>query len=324
MSDSDGSPSFDGGHGSSSGHDHDSYGHAFHGGAFAGSSCGGSDSGFAYGFLSHAMAFMGVTAGSEDGGKMRGLRRVRLPGLALAERNAQVLVWPHGACDAESIAHSVMLRHGFRDIAFKKRDCAPYTKVENELRDTTPFDGHMFNSPMPSGWNPGATGFTRSFRCFWQIPIRKYWWSSLAVDVTEPVHIVLSGATWFFNEMGDFETRIALNISSRPLLECGAWRHREDLIKKHMQASRGAVSDIFDSIRRFEPSGSSKVQRQVQMEADIRAAELQRALETPQPGSEELKPDPKPKPVWPRASAVKPLDANQPDPMQIDEDQRKS
>lgn len=310
---------FDGGAGGSSGGDHDGFGHGFHGGAFAGSGGCGNDSGFAYGFLGHALAFMGVTEGSEEGGRIRGMRRVRLPGLANASRSTQVLVWPHGACDPEAIAKQVMRKHGFRDIAHKKRDTAPYVKTENELRDTTPFDGHMFNSPMPNGWYPQATGFTRSFKNYWQIPRRKYWYSSLEVDVQEPVHLVLSGATWFFNEMGDYETRISMTIASRPLLKHGEWRHREDLISKHMAAARGAASALFEAIRAIEPSKSALTQRQVQAEAEALAAKLKESLELPRPVRSD-NPSEKQLPVkWPRTNVVKPLDTASPDPLQFDE-----
>ena len=307
-----GGSSSDGGHGGSSGHDHDNLGSAFQGGAFASSGCG-TGSGFSYGSLAHALAFMGHTEGCEDGAR-RGGRRVRLPGLASSERSAQVLAWPHGCCDAETAARAIMGKHGFLNTAYKKWDTAPSAKIENELRDTTPFDGHMFNSAMPSGWYDGASGYTRSFRTYWQLPVRKGWWSHLEVDPDEPVHVVLSGATWFYNEMGDFESRILLYVASRAKLKHGLWLHRHDLIQKHLVAAKSVAADMFAYLKGCQPSESSLVHRRVQVEADVAAQKAHELLTR-----ERIQPGQRPAPTWPRTKVVRVVDTNQPDPLNFDE-----
>ncbi len=162
----------------------------------------------------------------------------------------------------------LMRKHGFVDIAFKRRDCAPTYKMDNEIRDTTPFDGQMFNSPMPSGYHRGATGYTRSWRYFWQIPAKKYWWSAPEVDVEEPVYMILTGSMWFFNEIGDYETRVLLTAVSRPRLNHGMWQHREDLIQKYTMCAKIVALELVERLRDCDPSVSSVTQRRVQARAE--------------------------------------------------------
>lgn len=259
---------FDGGHGSSDhGTDHDQMGHAFHGGAFSaqgGGHCHGH--GFHYGHLAHALAFMGLTDGTEDGGCCG--KRVRLPGIVTTDRSVQALVWPHGHCDVERVAKDLMSKHGFRDIAFIRRDCAPGNKFDKEIKDTTPFDGTIFGNPMPSGYYPGATGHTQQWRCFWQLPRKKHWWDELKVDLGEPVYLVMTGASWFFNEVGDYETRLLLTVISRARLDRGKWVHRKDLIDKHLYCATHVAEELVERLQKCEPSTAAVTQRMVQARAE--------------------------------------------------------
>lgn len=318
--------SFDGGHGSTSGGDHDGYGHAYHGGEMA-SSGGCHGGGFAYGHLNHALAFMGLTEGSEDGGSSGCGRKVRLPGMISSGRSVQALVWPHGICDTEELVKCLLKKHGFVDIGLKRRGCAPSTKLDNELRDTTPFDGHMFNSPMPSGYFDGATGHTRSWLTYWQLPRKKYWWSESEVDLEEPVYVALTGSCWFFREMSDFESRILFTVVSRPTLKNGKWEHRVDLVEKHLECCKVVGAEFLCRMKDCDPSRAAVIARQVRSRAEElaertaaaqRVSEAARALLPADSGSRGID-----APVdGPGRKRLRPVEAGEPDPLQFDEHHR--
>lgn len=256
---------FDGGAGGASGGDHDGYGHSCEGGVEGGG--GGAAAGFLFGTLGHALACMGVTEGAEDAGSavLPGCgRRVRLPGTSIGERSCQVLVWPHGSCDVNAVVSAVLSNHGFRNVNFKKSDATPSTRVDNTIRDTTPFDGPTINAPMPSGFLPGATGFTRTFTNHWQLPSKATWLSVPRVDPAEPVHLTVTSCTWFFNGPGDFETRVALSVFARQRLVGGEWRVCPKLVAKYVAQLRPVADDLFLTLSQYRASPHSVMVRQMQ------------------------------------------------------------
>lgn len=277
---------FDGGAGGSSGGDHDGYGHSCEGGVEGGG--GGADGGFAHGTLASALACMGFTEGAEDGcvllaGALPHHRRVKLPGTVVGKTSSQVLIWPHGDCDVNSIVNMVLARHGFRDVNFKKPETSPTTKFDNTIRDTTPFDGPNVNAPMPSGYLPGGAGFTRMHTNYWQLPTPATFFSMPKVDVKAPVHLAVTSCTWFFNEPGDFETRVVLSVFSKQKLVDGEWRRNEKLIAKYVGRLPTLAADLFQSLSAYRSSPHSLMQRQLHQNATAALEQQPVMIEPPPP-----------------------------------------
>lgn len=277
---------FDGGAGGSpDGGDHDGYGHSCEGGVEGGG--GGADGGFTLGNLASALACMGFMEGSEDGShsgfgaSADCQRRVKLPGTVFGKSSSQVLIWPHGPFDVNAVLSSVVARHGFRDINFKKPECAPTTKVDGTIRDTTPFDGPNYNAPMPSGYLPGGTGFTRMHTNYWQLPTKGTLFSMPRLDLKAAVHLTVTSCTWFFNEPGDFETRVVLSVFSRQTLVDGEWRRPEELVKRYVARLPHLAADIFQTLSQYRSTPHSLLLRQLHQDASAALAQQTVMVEPP-------------------------------------------
>lgn len=259
-------PSSDGGHGGSFGGDHDGMGHAFASGVVGGG--GGPGGGFVYGTVGHEMACMGTTEGAEDGGGIRLSRRARI-GVAHNDRAYHLRVFPHGQVDVETVLANMFRKHGFHSVNHRKRGCIPITKYDPVLRDTTPFDGQEGNSPMPMGWYLNATGSTTWYMNFWQLPTKaSYFWPA-EVDLKEPAHLIVNSYTWYFNEVGDFETRVMMSVTAQRVMKHGLWVERKDLIEKYMTVLACVASDLEHTLPMYKVSVASVVQRETMERAAL-------------------------------------------------------
>ncbi len=246
---------FDGGHGCDFGGGH---GHG-HGHGHEGTGGGAPCSGFAMGSVGHALSCMGLTEGCEDGGNDAG-RRVKISGSVHNDRSYQVLVFPHGCDDPNKLIRDLLAKHGFRNICHQKRMAAPVTKQDATIKDTTPFDGQAGNSPMPSGWFPGATGFTRWHQHFWQLPTDATFWHEPHIDLKEPIHLLVNTYTWFYDAVGDFETRVLLGITGKTAAV-------QDLVARYMARMGPLAADILNTVGQFKPPVHSVMQRTSQQNA---------------------------------------------------------
>ena len=231
--------------------------------------------GFQMGYLSNALSTMGWCAAETDGCKpeaaAEGVRRVRLPGVTGLGRTYQSLIYPHGEVNAAKMLRGIAAAHGLVNIAYSGRDINPEEKLHQLLLDSTPFDGKERNTPMPSGWYPGATGLTRTFQQFWQIP-KKGWfpWSTPKADRDDKTYLIVSGATWYYNEAGDHETRLAITVKSFPYTECGYWKEREELIDAHLKVAKEVADEFFARMKCYKPDQHSLVVRQLQASGEMR------------------------------------------------------
>ena len=228
--------------------------------------------GFEMGYLTHALSTMGWCAAEtcQKTETAEGVRRVRLPGVTGVGRTFQSLIYPHGEVNTAKLFRGIAAAHGLVNIAWTARDINPEEKLHHMLKDTTPFDGKERNTPMPSGWYPGATGLTRTFQQYWQIPKKKYFWSTPAADPLDKTYLIVSGATWYYNETCDHETRLAVTVHSLPYSECGYWKERTELIDAHLKVARAIADDFFARVKAFKPDEHSLIVRQIQASGELR------------------------------------------------------
>lgn len=228
--------------------------------------------GFETGYLSHALTKMGWCIGDtcDLTATAEGVRRVRLPGVTGAGRTFQSLVYPHGDVNTEKLFKGIAAAHGLVNIAWTARDINPESKLHHIIKDTTPFDGKERNTPMPSGWYPGATGLTRTFQQYWQIPKKAYFWSTPAADPNDKTYLIVSGATWYYNETGDHETRLAITVHSIPYTECGYWKEREALISSHLTVAKEVADEFYARMKGYAPGEHSLTVRKIQAFGELR------------------------------------------------------
>ena len=225
---------------------------------------GDSRSNFTLGSFDDALARTGAGNEYENDYGHDATQQFKLPGVAGSPRDTQVLVWPHGQCDVKAVLRACLIAHGFHTVDHKKRGTAPSTRQDPVIRDTTPFDGQMYNTPMPSGYVSGASGSTQSQQNFWQLPSNTGWFSNQQVNVEEPVHLSVTSCTWYFNEIGDFETRVLLSVFAGHQRIQGLWAERTDLVAKYTARLQALANNIFEAISQYRPTGHALMMRKFQ------------------------------------------------------------
>lgn len=225
--------------------------------------------GWAFGYASHALAQMGCIDSAcctnevcdEDTG-------VRLPGVLFREEsnNIQLLVWPHGEINTQTVLRNIASRNGLVSLSRRVRGLVANTKHHASLLDTKLFDGPGKGSHASASF-PGATGSTVVWNEFWQRPSKKHWWSNTDIDVGPPVpsHIVITGYTWFFEQTGDYETRIAISVTNPKTCIAGQWVPiNEEPVRQQMIVAKRVALDLFEALTKIKPAEYAVILRQIQ------------------------------------------------------------
>lgn len=249
-----------------SGHSSGSHSHAHHShsvGCAPGPASG--HSGWAFGFVGHALAQMGVMDAAATADISTVKNGVRLPGVVFGDNTAQVLVWPHGNIQTQHLFRRLATRHGLVSLSRKTIGVVASTKEHKSLLDTKIFDGPGKNSTASASFK-GATGSTTVWTEFYQLPVAKHWWSNKEIDLGKPLpsHIVVTGYTWFFDQTGDYETRIAISVARPNTCIAGEWKPvGEDAVRKHWVVAQALALDIYDELKQAKPQPYSLMLRKL-------------------------------------------------------------
>lgn len=209
-------------------------------------------------------------------------RRVLLPGIATAPRTVQLLQWPHGVYNPKDTAAakcranpraklcSILKELGLVDVGFSVRDVAPSDEVQDRLMDTTPFDDRVGNTPMGAGWYEGATGHTRLWKDFYMVgkkPLIGPRYPDKALLETG-VYLAIAGATWYYDQSMDFETRIALSVKCRVKYnpDVPEWAGIKPLADQHRELAEKAARLLLEWFKCFPVDEGSCRLRQVIMD----------------------------------------------------------
>lgn len=239
--------------GHSAAHSSHSHGHS-HGVANAPAS-GHSGAGWAMGFVGQALAHMGVMDTASNMVCQVAREGVRLPGVLAGDSTVQVLVWPHGEVHTQQLFRRIATRHGLLSLSRRAPGVVASTKMHQTLLDTKIFDGPGKNS-QPSASYKGATGTTTVWTEYWQLPVRKHFWSGKELQISSPLpcHIVVTGYTWFFDMTGDYETRLAISVTNPKTCVAGEWRFiDEEAVQRHAASAKAMAHDIFDEMKKSKP-----------------------------------------------------------------------
>jgi hypothetical protein len=89
-----------------------------------------------------------------------------------------------------------------------------------------------------------------------------------AADLEQGVHLKIAGATWYFNEAMDYETRITIAIQrrSRWSPDTGSWKDARSTIDAHRHASVTVLRQWLDRIKSF-PVGQSDAERRRRLQS---------------------------------------------------------
>ncbi len=234
---------------------------------------------------------------------------VRLPGILYRLNTIQMLVWPHGEVSTQDLFAHVARRHGLQSLSRRARGIVASSKEHladprtgfTGLLDTKEFDGPGKTS-RPSASYPGATGITTVWREAWQLPTRKHWWSAPELSLEHPLasHVVATGYTWFYDQTGDYESRIAISVTLPKTCVAGNWQAAdEDGVKRHRLAINRIADDLFAELKKVKPKEYSVILREMQAGTGIETDFGPTEEVAPAPGSPRkllkpiiLRPDP--------------------------------
>jgi hypothetical protein len=233
--------------------------------------------------MSHALASVGVLDAAAANSFSQG-QEVRLPGIMAKGNTIQALVWLHGKINTQLLVRRIAARHGLLSLSRKARGIVANSKVhEGTLLDTKQFDGPGQNSRPSASFN-GATGSTTVFNEYWMAPSKKYWWQSPGLHLGPPLrsHLVITGYTWFFEQTGDYETRIAITVTNPLTTRAGEWvPFDEEAVKRHAILARKIIEDIYAELSNVAPAQYSKTMRSLQARAANASAQLSATTSAP-------------------------------------------
>jgi hypothetical protein len=192
---------------------------------------------------------------------------VKLSGFARSKKQLQLLVWPHGYYNVRARLQRIATSMGLFDIVKHYQDINYNDMFYHKLLDTTPFDGRDHSTGMPSGWYPGAKGKTRTWTEYWQIGGRSRWWRFWEESSPQPswrTYLIIKGSTWYYQDIGDYETRVAFSIYS--ISEVINRKHvpRRKYIEMHGKAADRISRILYDNISQALPSQES-VRKRLEM-----------------------------------------------------------
>lgn len=225
--------------------------------------------GWSFGYVGEALACMGIVdkcAGSVCNAK----KGVRLPGVLVREDAGivQLLVWPHGAVDTQNLFKRVAARYGLISLSRRAPNMVASNKLHKSLLDTKVFDGPG-KSSQPSAASPGLTGSTTVWTEFWQKPVKKNFWSSPDIRLGPPMpsHITVTGYTWSYNGIGDYETRIGIQVSNPKTSLGGVWTlFDREAAFEHMELAKLLALELFAELVKVKPARYSIIMRQMHRE----------------------------------------------------------
>jgi hypothetical protein len=182
-------------------------------------------------------------------------RRVNMPGIARNLNTVEVLVWPHGQCSPEKELRRVM--KGLRMVRLDLRQTSSLPdleKTEHKLMSANPFAAVQDDLNPPNGWfrhNSGtqARGKTFLWREFYQV--ERSMWDVIRNPNDRDMHgtfLAVFGATWYFEETGDYETRIAFSVYGLPYVSSGHETFKWERLKQHRDVAEKAAAAMLSFI----------------------------------------------------------------------------
>jgi hypothetical protein len=226
------------------------------------------------GYIFEHPAFVGTVCEPGEGSD-RG-RKVNKPGIARSATTVELLVWPHGRCDAKGELRNVMARLGLVRLDLRQSSSLPdIDKIEHKLMSANPFAAVDDGLNPANGWfrsgndNRSPKGTTTLWREFYQVrgcDILSLFRKPSDRDV-EGTFLAVFGATWYFESSNDYETRIAFAVYSLPYVSTGHGTHKWEMIRNHREAAEKAAAKMVSFISGFSaPRSSIEKRRRVRLE----------------------------------------------------------
>jgi len=200
--------------------------------------------------------------GDNDTARVRWDRRPRAC-VDNQEKSVAVHVESHGALDVKRLFISLASEGGLVPIDKYRPNLLAEDKVKQQLLDADAWNPPDNEKVMPCGYYPGATGWTRLWREFWQIGARHTWWKfwePLVPDFSQKTWIEVSCVTWCYTEAGDLQTDLMFEVKVLPVWDPkqGIWMFDGEPFDRHKAAAEKLARKMCDVITGTAPFPHAK------------------------------------------------------------------
>jgi hypothetical protein len=134
------------------------------------------------------------------------------------------------------------------------------------IADWTAFTEPYQQLNMPEGYFPGVTGYTRILRQYWQVGKRPSLWAPHTppvFDKSAATFIEVTVVEWRYQEIGDYETKIILNVSSLQVWDevAQAWGYKRVPFERHQHAAKKICEQVFEYLVATPPTKAASLLR---------------------------------------------------------------
>jgi hypothetical protein len=138
--------------------------------------------------------------------------------------------------------------------------------IKYVIADWTAFTEPYQQLNMPEGYFPGVTGNTRILRQYWQVGKRPSLWAPHTppvFDKSAATFIEITVVQWRYQEIGDFETKIILNVSSLQVWDemAQAWGYKRVPFERHQHAAKKICEQAFEYLAATPPTKAASLLR---------------------------------------------------------------
>lgn len=183
-----------------------------------------------------------------------------------AIRTFVVHVANHGQAAIMTEIEKIARRHDMLRIDLFRPNFDPVDVLKHQIADWSAFTEPYKGVNMPEGYWPGAQGYTRIIRQYWQVGKRP---RMIALrtppkfDNKASTVIEIAVVQWMYSFTGDFETKLVLNIGSMPVWDevAGAWGYKKTPFDLHQRAAIKMCERIVEYLAGIKPTPASKYLR---------------------------------------------------------------
>jgi hypothetical protein len=182
-------------------------------------------------------------------------------------RTYGVHVVSHGYCDLPRIFTELGNKLGAIRVCGTTGNFYPTDVSLNDLTDWSKFAPPYSRRRPPAGWYANALGLTHVWRQYWQVPAKSYRLfkpkGRQLFDRSQSTYIEVQIVTWFYASIGDYETRIDINVVSLPVLDQAdkRWALRGTPLKNHQRVAQGLTDGLFEALKFAQPTQWARERR---------------------------------------------------------------
>ncbi len=123
------------------------------------------------------------------------------------------------------------------------------------------------NADMPGGFIPGSKGWTRLWRTYFQIGMRKNplaFWEPLTVWGHSKAFLEVSCLTWCYSDVGDFQTFLVFKVLWMPTWAAATqrWTHDEKAFAAHKAKAQLLADQLYKWLLGYPPLEIARKNRQ--------------------------------------------------------------